>query len=170
MIDKYRRKIYLIWYNMLRRCENPNYKSYQKYGANGVKVCEEWHNFECFLSDMPKIRGFNKEQLLNGELSFDKDIYGDSKEYCLEKCCFVSKEENNKHKPNQQKHIIGISPNNELFEFFNQSEFAKKHGLRQTSIADCLSGKCKTHRKWRFYFKSQQVISSPTTIERVSDM
>ena len=34
----------------------------------------------------------------------------------------------------------------ELFEFFNQSEFAKKHGLRQTSIADCLSGKCKTHK------------------------
>lgn len=153
MTDKYRRKIYLIWYNMIRRCENKNYVSYKEYGAKGVKVCEKWHNFEYFLSEVPKIRGFNREKLLNGELSFDKDIYGDSKEYCFEKCCFVTKEENNKYKPNQQKCTVGISPNGETFEFFNQNEFAKEHCLRQTTISDCLSGKCKTHKGWKFYLK-----------------
>lgn len=153
MFNEYRRKVYMIWYNMIRRCENPNCESYKKYGAKGVVVCEEWHDFERFLLDVPKIKGFDKEKLLNGQLSFDKDIYGNSKEYCVEKCCFVSKEVNNQYKPNQQKCIIGFSPNGEIFKFFNQSKFAKEHGLRQSTISDCLSGKCKTHRGWRFQIK-----------------
>ena len=153
MIDSYRRTIYMIWYNMIRRCENKKCKAYEKYGAKGVKVCKEWHDFEYFLSEVSKIKGFDKEKLLNGEVSFDKDIYGDSKEYCFEKCCFVSKTENNQYKPNQQRNIIGVSPNGEIFEFFNQSKFSKEHNLRQSTIADCLSGKYKTHKGWKFYLK-----------------
>lgn len=41
MIDSYRRTIYMIWYNMIRRCENKKCKAYEKYGAKGVKVCKE---------------------------------------------------------------------------------------------------------------------------------
>ena len=58
-----------------------------------------------------------------------------------------------KYKPNQQKWVIGISPDGKEFEFFNQSEFARQHNLRQSSIGDCLSGKCKTHKKWKFKYK-----------------
>lgn len=85
MIDSYKRTIYMIWYNMIRRCENKKCKAYEKYGAKGVKV--------------------------------------------------------------------GVSPNGEIFEFFNQSKFSKEHNLRQSTIADCLSGKCKTHKGWKFYLK-----------------
>lgn len=37
-------RLYRIWYHMIDRCENPNSTSYRKYGAKGIKVCEEWHD------------------------------------------------------------------------------------------------------------------------------
>ena len=50
--------------------------------------------------------------------------------------------------------VIGISPNGEEFQFYNQSEFARQHGLRQSSIGDCLNNKCKTHKGWKFIIKN----------------
>jgi hypothetical protein len=43
---------YRTWQAMLTRCTNPKSKSYINYGARGIKVCNEWVNFETFLSDM----------------------------------------------------------------------------------------------------------------------
>jgi hypothetical protein len=34
--------LYPTWRSMIRRCNNPNYKSYKHYGARGVMVCNEW--------------------------------------------------------------------------------------------------------------------------------
>lgn len=46
--DADRRKLYFVWYSMLRRCNNPNHKSYQYYGGKGVSVCSDWNVFETF--------------------------------------------------------------------------------------------------------------------------
>lgn len=43
---------YGVWFNMIRRCEQSNHKSFHQYGGRGVKVCEEWKSFAGFLSDM----------------------------------------------------------------------------------------------------------------------
>jgi hypothetical protein len=37
---------------MLQRCENPDYDGYKHWGGRGVKVCERWHNYRIFESDM----------------------------------------------------------------------------------------------------------------------
>jgi hypothetical protein len=37
---------------MKRRCENPKAREYRWYGAKGIKVCEEWQQFEGFLAGM----------------------------------------------------------------------------------------------------------------------
>ena len=37
---------------MLSRCTNASVPSYRDYGARGIKVCTEWHQFENFLRDM----------------------------------------------------------------------------------------------------------------------
>lgn len=44
---KYER-LYQVWYNMKRRCENPRCYSYQNYGAKGVTICEEWQDYFAF--------------------------------------------------------------------------------------------------------------------------
>lgn len=44
---------YSSWANMLTRCYNKNYHSYQHYGGRGIIVCEEWRkSFDNFLKDM----------------------------------------------------------------------------------------------------------------------
>lgn len=40
------------WYAMIARCENPKARGYNNYGGRGIKVCERWHLFENFKSDM----------------------------------------------------------------------------------------------------------------------
>lgn len=37
-------RIYEIWCGMKKRCYNKNSKSFEKYGAKGIIVCDEWKN------------------------------------------------------------------------------------------------------------------------------
>lgn len=44
---------YEIWSGMIKRCTNPNNKSYARYGGRGVKVCQRWlESFKNFYADM----------------------------------------------------------------------------------------------------------------------
>lgn len=40
--------LYHSWSGMLQRCKNPNDKLYHRYGGRGIKVCDEWNDFENF--------------------------------------------------------------------------------------------------------------------------
>lgn len=43
---------YRSWLGMIERCENQKHVSYSRYGERGIKVCERWHSFVNFLTDM----------------------------------------------------------------------------------------------------------------------
>lgn len=43
---------YRIWLAMLRRCRDPKYVNYDRYGGRGIFVCGRWLSYESFLSDM----------------------------------------------------------------------------------------------------------------------
>ena len=45
-------RTYQSWYSMIQRCENSNSPGYRKYGARGIAVCPQWHDFRVFLADM----------------------------------------------------------------------------------------------------------------------
>lgn len=45
-------RLYSIWKNMIQRCTNPKAINYKKYGAKGIKVCDEWLVIENFINDM----------------------------------------------------------------------------------------------------------------------
>ena len=38
-------RLYQIWIDIIRRCENPKRSNYKNYGAKGIAVCEKWHDF-----------------------------------------------------------------------------------------------------------------------------
>lgn len=42
-------RLYGIWCGMIQRCENKNRNGYEKYGARGISVCDEWHDFPSFV-------------------------------------------------------------------------------------------------------------------------
>lgn len=146
-------KVRYLYYNMQKRCNDVNHKAYVNYGNKGVKISNEWNSLDGFIRTIDKVQGWNLEKFLNGELSLDKDsLIKNNKIYSVETCVFISKEENNKYKPNQQKEFIATSPEGIEFKIFNQSEFAKIHNLNQTNISACLNGRMKTHKKWKFRY------------------
>lgn len=58
---KSRTKLYDIHQQMLARCYNPNSKNYEKYGKNGINVCDEWRNKNWFSNfyDWPMLNGYS---------------------------------------------------------------------------------------------------------------
>jgi hypothetical protein len=45
-------RIYQAWCQMLQRCENAKSPKFRHYGARGITVCESWHEFANFYTDM----------------------------------------------------------------------------------------------------------------------
>lgn len=45
-------RVYRIWSGIQTRCLNQSDKSYARYGAVGITVCDRWRAFEPFLADM----------------------------------------------------------------------------------------------------------------------
>ena len=106
--------IYIRWIGMKSRCYNENNKSYDDYGARGIKVCNEWK--ESFES-------FKKWSLNNGyskELSIDRiDNNGN---YDPNNCRWVNRKIQGKNKRNN----IYITINGETKGI---SEWAKHYGF-----------------------------------------
>lgn len=43
---------YNAWMHMMQRCYNPRASHFEHYGGRGITVCQSWHKFENFWSDM----------------------------------------------------------------------------------------------------------------------
>lgn len=46
-------RLYRIWSDMLKRCDNPNHWAWKWYGGDGVSVCDEWKTYAGFKATMP---------------------------------------------------------------------------------------------------------------------
>lgn len=78
------KKLYGIWLSMKDRCENPKATPYKYYGAKGVKVCDEWSEYENFKS-------WSLENGYKQGLSIDRiDVNGN---YCPDNCRWVTRKE-----------------------------------------------------------------------------
>ena len=72
--------IYNSWRGMRERCDNPNHKSYARYGARGITYPERWRQFENFLEDMG-------ESYTEG-LELERKNYNEN--YSKENCCWAT--------------------------------------------------------------------------------
>lgn len=64
-------RIYMIWFDMKRRCNQKHNKSYDSYGGKGIKVCEEWLDFQKFF-DWSMANGYD-DKLSIDRIDFDGD-------------------------------------------------------------------------------------------------
>lgn len=63
-------RIYNIWRKMKERCSNPNATNYRYYGAKGIRVCEEWMEFEAFY-EWAKTSGYRDDLTIDRINVFD---------------------------------------------------------------------------------------------------
>jgi hypothetical protein len=58
---------YATWANMIQRCTNPKGSNYSYYGGRGIKVCDEWFEFENFIRDMGRkpAEGYSIDRINN---------------------------------------------------------------------------------------------------------
>lgn len=89
-------KIWRVWRAMKTRCYNKNIIQYRDYGGRGIKVCDEWLNFENFYKDMGEAPdGLSLDRINNN---------GD---YCKENCRWSSVREQSRNRRSNRK-INGV--------------------------------------------------------------
>lgn len=137
-----------IHYEMMKRCYNKNSVMYSTYGANGIKVCREWHDRENFRA-WANVNGYVKNLRL--------ERYDSSKDYAPDNCFFGEKnvlKMNNRSNRNKReeycnkKRLLGL-PNSinqsPLYSTYNgmknrcytkKSNNFKNYGARGIKICD----------------------------------
>lgn len=70
-------RIYHIWRGMKQRCEDKNAPAYRNYGAKGITVCREWHDFINFY-EWARSNGYQDDLTI--------DRINNSKGYSPENC------------------------------------------------------------------------------------
>jgi len=62
-----------VWYWMMKRCYDPGHDAYENYGAKGVTVCPEWHDYKSFKADMePRPDGHQLDRIDNA-IGYQRD-------------------------------------------------------------------------------------------------
>lgn len=70
-------RLYTVWKQMKKRCNNPNSDVYKHYGAHGIKVCAEWENDFLAFRKWMLDHGYD-EAAKRGKCTIDRiDPYGD---------------------------------------------------------------------------------------------
>lgn len=109
---------YGIWTGMKRRCYNKNDPTYQRYGKNGIKMCNKWKNsFMGFWEDM--------KDDYSDELQIDR--INSSKGYSKKNCRWATLKQQSNNKKNVK-----------LYEYndkkMNMKDWDKELGFRGGTV------------------------------------
>lgn len=97
------------WRGMIRRCYDPSYIRYHRYGGRGIKVCKAW------LDDIEQFRNDMGEPPTSGHQIDRIDNDGN---YEPSNCRWATRSVNGHNKPPSRasKHYRGVSPRKTSFQ------------------------------------------------------
>lgn len=138
-------KAYSQWSNMIRRCYSDEYHTNKGPAYKSCEACEEWQEFQVFAA------WFDDNYPNDGlEYDLDKDhrVKG-NKIYSPDTCCFLSHEDNSRIAGERfSSEFEVVSPDGIKYKGFNQTLFAKEHGILQTGLSSIIIGKQLAHKGW----------------------
>lgn len=117
---KSKTRLHNIWWGIINRCENEKNRAYEKYGARGIIICEEWRGSFTEFEEWALKNGYKED------LSIDR-INNDGN-YEPGNCRWVNSRVQNNNKSNNVKiEIDGVIK--------NLSEWASYSGLHRSTIS-----------------------------------
>lgn len=147
--------LYSIWQGMLKRCYDKNDPMYPWYGAKGVTVHPDWHNFSVFYRDVQELTNWCYARQLRGDRIWhlDKDYYGSSV-YSRTTCVWLSREDNALYTGTP---IVAVSPEGHVTYHVNQRACSRELGLSYKKINKVLKGQYKQHKGYCFEYTDKNM-------------
>ena len=121
------------WRMMLSRCNNPFNNRYKTYGARGITVCNDWHVFSNFYTDM----------FASWKPGLQIDRIDNDKGYSKENCRWATPAENSRNRTNSkltQEQATFIREKNPR-SMLDQAALAKQFGVSTRMIRYIRDGK-----------------------------
>lgn len=109
-------RIYTVWQNMKKRCDNQNNDAYQYYWARGIIYDKKWEKFECFYEDM--------KDWYSDELTIDR--IDNDWNYCKSNCRWAT------HK--EQANNRRISINSTVYKWKTLSKICLEKWLNLSTV------------------------------------
>lgn len=131
-----------IWCNMISRCYNVSDKDYNRYGANGIYVSNDWLIFANFQDDVSKLPNWDLKKSSLDEYTLDKDVNG-GHSYSIHNCMWLDKKTQSSNKIDTI-HFDVITPNGDVLKNITSlTDFCNKNGLDVSDANSRLNGKYK---------------------------
>ena len=126
-------RLYRIYWNMKSRCYNPKHNRFYRYGARGIRICQEWlDDFQAFY-DWAMANGYQDDLTID---RIDSD-----KNYEPSNCQWVTYKEQNINKNCVPKYEYQgkIFCQSEVFELFGVKRTTFQARLRRgLSVSEAL--------------------------------
>lgn len=119
----YGTRLYNIWNSMRQRCNNPKNRAYHNYGGRGIKICQEWNDFNLFRK-WALDNGYN-ETANRGICTLDRKNVNDN--YSPNNCRWVDMKEQS----NNKRNTIFLSLNGESHPL---TEWAKITNIKYDTL------------------------------------
>ena len=152
---EYGKRIYTLWFDMLRRCYDETQLARKKGRSYvDVVVCDRWLYLRNFAEDIAKLDGYDK-WLLGNSMALDKDVSVQvaTKIYSPKTCRFVTAEENLKEMNNRcspvekakeaAKTKYVLFKGDEYHIFDTEKDACAFLEVKQCSVAGAWRDKCK---------------------------
>lgn len=102
-----RSRLYRVWQNIHKRCTCETDETYQKYGAKGITLCDEWKNSFRAFQEWAYANGYD-ENAPSGKCTIDR--IDNAKGYSPDNCRWVDRVvQQNNRSVNHRVVIDGIS-------------------------------------------------------------